>query len=380
MKMIVALVVSVIIPLTYSISISQVDIGNYSIPASSNYWNITLTPPVNFPIILLGKESSYAYLSFNESTGSFESDSDYHSLIFPSNADAVLILPPLFSTSQLFISVASFSDISSTMFSLKINDYINPYCASGCSGNGICSGFSCNCFNGFAGDLCNVRTNIISTTEKLQNIGALQWNYYEVPIGSTSAETVTIKIDSGNIYAYTLYGNDLSSIPSPFSFQQDYFGNEELQLAVNMGNNEKYWVLSVFCYNETGCQYYISYTEVVSVYSGTQMLLLAVISALSLVACIGLPILTFYCYKRRRNIQSRQNNSRLSIEEMEKLFPEISCDRNYKENTCSICLDNFSGPEKIRKLKCTHIFHSKCIDGWVVIHASCPMCKTNLSR
>ena len=379
--MILALLLSLILPFTTSISISQVNIASYSIPASSNYWNITVNPPVNFPIIILGKLLSYAYLKFNESSGSFESDSDYYSMIYSTNAAATLVLPPLDSSSQIFVSIASFSNISSNVFILESQKSSNPYCISDCSGHGVCSEFSCNCFSGFAGDLCNVNTKSILTTNLLETTGALQWNVYILELSSNTLETVKIQVlNSANMYAYILYGNDSNTIPSPFNFRQEYFGNQALQLAVNGESYDNYWILSIFCFNEEGCQYYISYNDPSSMSTGNQMLVLALVSALSLVACIGIPILAFYCYRRRRNNQPINATSRLSIEDMNQLFPEIIYDGNCKENVCSICLDNFSGPDKIRKLKCSHLFHSKCIDEWVAIHASCPMCKSNLSN
>ncbi|XP_012091144.1 RING-H2 finger protein ATL74 [Jatropha curcas] len=46
---------------------------------------------------------------------------------------------------------------------------------------------------------------------------------------------------------------------------------------------------------------------------------------------------------------------------------------------CAICLGEFMDGEKIRVLpKCSHGFHVRCIDTWLVSHSSCPTCRQSL--
>ncbi|KAK6935867.1 Zinc finger, RING-type [Dillenia turbinata] len=43
---------------------------------------------------------------------------------------------------------------------------------------------------------------------------------------------------------------------------------------------------------------------------------------------------------------------------------------------CLICLDELKHGDKCRVLpKCDHIFHVRCIDHWLMIHPTCPMCR-----
>ena len=46
--------------------------------------------------------------------------------------------------------------------------------------------------------------------------------------------------------------------------------------------------------------------------------------------------------------------------------------------TCSICLGDFSESEWLRELPdCSHLFHQKCIDVWLRMNTSCPLCRTS---
>ena len=74
---------------------------------------------------------------------------------------------------------------------------------------------------------------------------------------------------------------------------------------------------------------------------------------------------------------------RLTItqEELDKIplldFSEIKTD----EKICSICLDEFDKDSKIRKIDCTHLFHSECIDKWLLENNyKCPICRKSIAK
>ncbi|CAN1771955.1 RING-H2 finger protein ATL72 [Linum perenne] len=47
---------------------------------------------------------------------------------------------------------------------------------------------------------------------------------------------------------------------------------------------------------------------------------------------------------------------------------------------CSICLGEFSDGERVRVLpKCSHEFHVWCIDQWLALHSSCPICRNSVA-
>lgn len=45
---------------------------------------------------------------------------------------------------------------------------------------------------------------------------------------------------------------------------------------------------------------------------------------------------------------------------------------------CCICLTTYSDGVELRELPCGHHFHCKCIDKWLYINATCPLCKYNI--
>ncbi|KAB1219989.1 RING-H2 finger protein ATL11 [Morella rubra] len=46
---------------------------------------------------------------------------------------------------------------------------------------------------------------------------------------------------------------------------------------------------------------------------------------------------------------------------------------------CAVCLNEFEDDETLRLLpKCSHVFHTECIDAWLASHNTCPVCRANL--
>ncbi|PSR96845.1 E3 ubiquitin-protein like [Actinidia chinensis var. chinensis] len=46
-----------------------------------------------------------------------------------------------------------------------------------------------------------------------------------------------------------------------------------------------------------------------------------------------------------------------------------------EDAVCCICLTKYAEKDELRELPCFHFFHVECVDKWLKINASCPLCK-----
>lgn len=76
-------------------------------------------------------------------------------------------------------------------------------------------------------------------------------------------------------------------------------------------------------------------------------------------------------------------NRGFSVEQVAKIKKEeyrcknnmSGCD-NDNDNKCVICQFDFEEGNLVKKLdKCGHLFHSDCIDSWLLKEKKCPFCK-----
>jgi hypothetical protein len=64
--------------------------------------------------------------------------------------------------------------------------------------------------------------------------------------------------------------------------------------------------------------------------------------------------------------------SRVSIEAM----PRVAVTKEeVVEKDCAICLDGYEVGGEAREMPCKHSFHSGCIERWLGLHGSCPVCR-----
>ncbi|KAG2720461.1 hypothetical protein I3843_02G027900 [Carya illinoinensis] len=61
-------------------------------------------------------------------------------------------------------------------------------------------------------------------------------------------------------------------------------------------------------------------------------------------------------------------------------FPYVKDDRGLgtSSTTCSICLCEYKDSEMLRMMpECRHYFHLSCIDPWLKLNGSCPVCRNS---
>ncbi|XP_058738587.1 E3 ubiquitin-protein ligase ATL6-like [Vicia villosa] len=61
-------------------------------------------------------------------------------------------------------------------------------------------------------------------------------------------------------------------------------------------------------------------------------------------------------------------------------YSEVKIHKIGKEDLeCAVCLSEFEDTETLRLIpKCDHVFHTECIDEWLALHTTCPVCRANL--
>ncbi|KAG2282224.1 hypothetical protein Bca52824_053444 [Brassica carinata] len=51
-----------------------------------------------------------------------------------------------------------------------------------------------------------------------------------------------------------------------------------------------------------------------------------------------------------------------------------------EDASCCICLARYGDDEEVRELPCLHVFHVDCVDKWLKINATCPLCKNEVGE
>lgn len=50
------------------------------------------------------------------------------------------------------------------------------------------------------------------------------------------------------------------------------------------------------------------------------------------------------------------------------------------DGQCAICIAEFEHLEVIRVLRCKHVFHKECVDEWLSLNGTCPICRAEISK
>ncbi|KAG0421713.1 hypothetical protein HPB47_002409 [Ixodes persulcatus] len=92
---------------------------------------------------------------------------------------------------------------------------------------------------------------------------------------------------------------------------------------------------------------------------------------------IGLCIGCLLCFMMWRYFRDwrRKRRSRLSRRHLRKL-PVTKFKKGAPYETCAICIEDFVEGDKLRTLPCSHAYHCKCIEPWLLENRrTCPICK-----
>ena len=48
------------------------------------------------------------------------------------------------------------------------------------------------------------------------------------------------------------------------------------------------------------------------------------------------------------------------------------------QSQCVICLSDFAERAEVRRLSCLHLFHTSCVDAWLLHNRVCPVCRVDV--
>jgi len=97
--------------------------------------------------------------------------------------------------------------------------------------------------------------------------------------------------------------------------------------------------------------------------------------------CLCLPCIFLALRVTREDPGASQNDiDRLPTRRFELQAPPDDTDpTSTTAPMCAICRSFFSYGDTLRKLPCSHEFHSTCIDRWLPANNSCPLCRSKIT-
>lgn len=81
--------------------------------------------------------------------------------------------------------------------------------------------------------------------------------------------------------------------------------------------------------------------------------------------------------------QVEQRRDHIILEELNHDYHEPSPPVDGADQTamsCTICLCEYEPDDLLRKMPCRHLFHKECVDEWLKLKRTCPLCKFDVAR
>ncbi|CAN1157493.1 E3 ubiquitin-protein ligase At4g11680 [Linum perenne] len=87
-------------------------------------------------------------------------------------------------------------------------------------------------------------------------------------------------------------------------------------------------------------------------------------------------------FRKVRDVKFFDEESQAPVGEFMSKSDDSLIERSLPEEDaeCCICLSDYDDGTEVRELPCRHHFHCPCIDKWLYINATCPLCKFNISK
>ena len=338
---------------------------------------------------LMGSYGSYPVVSYDESNNVLTTNCEICSIeTWASGTSELLVNPMEREIGAIFISAFTLSDDCSEEVEAEISTYQENSSIDYCSDCGLSSDSGCDCFIGYAGYSCSTEIEEITTSDRQYNlaIGPNQWEFFYMHILDEDQLNFQISTSS-NILMYLNPNNSTQNMPfmnhSLFTYQ--LIASEEdntTEYEVYCGQYKmRYMLWSIYCMQNEVCNLILDFGS-----RGDsefhELIIILVCSCVGVCICIcGL----FFAARilKKKILSRREGSSNPSIVyacEMDKLFPRhLYQTKDVSQGSCVICFTDISIGAECRELKCTHVFHTECIDQWVQVKQECPICKFHIT-
>ncbi|CAL0323125.1 unnamed protein product [Lupinus luteus] len=85
-------------------------------------------------------------------------------------------------------------------------------------------------------------------------------------------------------------------------------------------------------------------------------------------------------FKMKKNKRTGESNSAAAEGGVVAAGTEKERVITVEDAVCCICLAKYENNDELRELSCSHLFHKECVDKWLKINASCPLCKSEVGE
>lgn len=106
---------------------------------------------------------------------------------------------------------------------------------------------------------------------------------------------------------------------------------------------------------------------------GYLLILLPLIGIACIILCLPCFIVLFQVFNIRSPLTARHGATDEQIDRL-KLVKVAEASIAEDDTSCAICLSEYEADEHLRLLACQHHFHQPCVDQWLRISATCPLC------
>ncbi|KAF8947075.1 hypothetical protein BGZ47_010320 [Haplosporangium gracile] len=78
--------------------------------------------------------------------------------------------------------------------------------------------------------------------------------------------------------------------------------------------------------------------------------------------------------------ENKRTRDTTTTVELEQLSPQEMEEKDRISSSCSICLCEYEDLDELRHLPCDHYFHQECVDEWLKLKRTCPLCLFDIAN